>query len=112
VLQSEVKQTPADGSGQNANAPGQSENAGGQAQNLDGGIEKPDKQDQNTDLRDLQVGMEPHKGDIAEMDKRRMVRALVSFNKSGQHDRNPVTTKHENSREPAGQWVCRWRASP
>ena len=39
------------------------------------------KQDQNADLRDLQVRLTPHKGDIDEMDKRRMVRALVSFNK-------------------------------
>ena len=39
------------------------------------------KQDQNADLWDLQVRLTPHKGDIDEMDKRRMVRALVSFNK-------------------------------
>jgi membrane-bound lytic murein transglycosylase MltF len=40
-------------------------------------------QDQTPDLRDLQVRMAPHKGDIGEMDKRRMVRTLVSFDKSG-----------------------------
>jgi membrane-bound lytic murein transglycosylase MltF len=34
-------------------------------------------------LQDLQVRLAPHKGDIDEMDKRRMVRALVSFNKTG-----------------------------
>jgi membrane-bound lytic murein transglycosylase MltF len=40
-------------------------------------------QDQNADLQDLQVRLAPHKGDIDEMDKRRVVRALVSFNKTG-----------------------------
>ena len=40
-------------------------------------------QDQSADLKDLQVRLAPHKGDVEEMDKRRMVRALVSFNKTG-----------------------------
>jgi len=40
-------------------------------------------QDQNTELQDLQVRLAPHKGDIDEMDKRRVVRALVSFNRVG-----------------------------
>jgi ABC-type amino acid transport substrate-binding protein len=40
-------------------------------------------QDQNADLQDLQVRLAPHKGDTDEMDKRRVVRALVSFNKTG-----------------------------
>ena len=38
-------------------------------------------QDQSAELKDLQVRISPHKGDIDEMDKRRVVRALVSFNK-------------------------------
>jgi len=38
-------------------------------------------QDQSAELKDLQVRINPHKGDIDEMDKRRVVRALVSFNK-------------------------------
>jgi membrane-bound lytic murein transglycosylase MltF len=41
------------------------------------------EQDQSADLRDLQVRLVPHRGDIDEMDERRMVRALVSFNKTG-----------------------------
>ena len=40
-------------------------------------------QDQSAELQDLQVHNTPHKGDIEEMDKRRMVRALVAFNKVG-----------------------------
>jgi membrane-bound lytic murein transglycosylase MltF len=39
-------------------------------------------QDENADLQDLQVRVAPHKGDIDEMDQRRVVRALVLFNKS------------------------------
>jgi membrane-bound lytic murein transglycosylase MltF len=39
--------------------------------------------DQNSNLEDLEVRLVPHNGDIEEMDKYRMVRALVSFNKSG-----------------------------
>jgi membrane-bound lytic murein transglycosylase MltF len=39
-------------------------------------------QDQSADLQDLQVRAAPHKGDIDEMDKRRVVRALVNFNKT------------------------------
>jgi membrane-bound lytic murein transglycosylase MltF len=39
-------------------------------------------QDESADLKDLQLRMAPHKGDIEEMDKRRVVRALVSFNKA------------------------------
>jgi membrane-bound lytic murein transglycosylase MltF len=39
--------------------------------------------DQSEDLKDLQVRLAPHKGDIDEMDKRRVVRALVVFSKSG-----------------------------
>jgi len=38
-------------------------------------------QEQNPELQDLQVRVVPHKGDIDEMDKRRVVRALVSFNR-------------------------------
>ena len=41
------------------------------------------EQDQDTDSEDLQVRLEPHKGDLDEMDKRGRVRALVSFNKVG-----------------------------
>ena len=40
-------------------------------------------QDQNTDLQDLQIRLAPHEGDIDEMEKRRTVRALVCFNKTG-----------------------------
>jgi membrane-bound lytic murein transglycosylase MltF len=39
-------------------------------------------QDQNADLQDLQARVAPHTGDVDEMDKRRLVRALVSFNKT------------------------------
>lgn len=39
--------------------------------------------DHSVDLQDLQVRLAPHKGDIDEMDKRGMVRALVTFNKVG-----------------------------
>jgi membrane-bound lytic murein transglycosylase MltF len=39
--------------------------------------------DQGADLQDLQVRLTSHKGDIDEMDELRMVRALVSFNKTG-----------------------------
>ncbi len=39
-------------------------------------------QDQNADLQDLQARVAPHTGDLDEMDKRRLVRALVSFNKT------------------------------
>jgi membrane-bound lytic murein transglycosylase MltF len=39
-------------------------------------------QDQNTELQDLQVRLAPHKGDLDEMDKRRVVRALVTFNRA------------------------------
>src|ERR1700751_961226 len=35
-----------------------------------------------------------------------------NLTKSGQHDRNPVTTKHENSREVRDNEGRRWRASP
>ena len=41
------------------------------------------EQGQSADLKDLPVRLAPHKGDIEEMDKRRVVRALVSFNKVG-----------------------------
>jgi len=37
----------------------------------------------NGDLQDLEVRLAPHKGDIDEMEKRRVVRALVSFNRVG-----------------------------
>jgi membrane-bound lytic murein transglycosylase MltF len=40
-------------------------------------------QDEGRHLQDLPVRLAPHKGDIEEMDKRRVVRALVSFNKTG-----------------------------
>jgi len=43
---------------------------------------KSTAQDQNAELQDLQIHNAPHKGDIEEMDKRRMVRALVAFNKT------------------------------
>src|SRR5262249_34160108 len=39
-------------------------------------------QDHNTELQDLQVRPAPHKGDLDEMDKRRVVRALVTFNRA------------------------------
>jgi hypothetical protein len=37
---------------------------------------------QTADLKNLEVRMAPRTGDIDEMDKRRVVRALVSFNKT------------------------------
>ena len=37
---------------------------------------------QTADLENLEVRLAPHTGDIDEMDKRRVVRALVSFNKT------------------------------
>ena len=40
-------------------------------------------QDQTADLETLEVRLAPHKGDIDEMDKHGVVRALVSFNKIG-----------------------------
>lgn len=40
-------------------------------------------QDPNENLQDLEVRLTPHKGDIDEMEKRRVVRALVSFNRVG-----------------------------
>jgi len=39
-------------------------------------------QDQNADLQDLVARTPPHKGDLDEMDKRRVVRALVTFNRA------------------------------
>ncbi|HTT20767.1 MAG TPA: transporter substrate-binding domain-containing protein, partial [Candidatus Sulfotelmatobacter sp.] len=39
-------------------------------------------QDQNADLQDLAVHTSPHKGDLDEMDQRRVVRALVTFNRA------------------------------
>ena len=36
----------------------------------------------NEELQDLQVRLAPHKGDIDEMDKRRVVRAPVTFNRT------------------------------
>ena len=39
-------------------------------------------QDQNADLQDLVVRASPHKGDLDEMDQRRVVRALVTFNRA------------------------------
>ena len=39
-------------------------------------------QNANADLQDLQVRLTPHKGDLDEMDKRRVVRALVTFNRA------------------------------
>ena len=39
-------------------------------------------QDQGTDLQDLVVRTSPHKGDLDEMDKRRVVRALVTYNRA------------------------------
>jgi membrane-bound lytic murein transglycosylase MltF len=39
-------------------------------------------QDQNADLQDLVVRASPHKGDLDEMDQRRVVRALVPFNRA------------------------------
>lgn len=38
-------------------------------------------QDQSAELQDLQVRLPPHKGDIDEIEKRRVVRALVVFNR-------------------------------
>jgi membrane-bound lytic murein transglycosylase MltF len=40
-------------------------------------------QDNTADLENLEVRLAPHKGDIDEMDKHGVVRALVSFNKTG-----------------------------
>jgi len=37
---------------------------------------------QSADLQDLQVRIGPHKGDLDEMDRRRVVRALVTFNRA------------------------------
>lgn len=45
------------------------------------GVQAP-VQDQNSDLEDLQVRVPPYKGDIGEMDKRRVVRALVSLSRT------------------------------
>ena len=39
-------------------------------------------QDQSADLQDLVVHTTPHKGDLDEMDQRRVVRALVTFNRA------------------------------
>ena len=39
-------------------------------------------QDQSTDLEDLVVRTSAHKGDLDEMDQRRVVRALVTFNRA------------------------------
>ena len=39
-------------------------------------------QGQNEELQDLQVRLAPHKGDIDEMVKRRVIRALVTFNRT------------------------------
>src|SRR6516162_3824488 len=42
----------------------------------------PEGQQQTAELQDLQVRVSPHKGDLDEMDKRRVVRALVTFNRA------------------------------
>lgn len=39
-------------------------------------------QNQNADLQDLVIRASPHKGDLDEMDQRRIVRALVTFNRA------------------------------
>ena len=39
-------------------------------------------QDQSTELQDLVSRASPHKGDLDEMDQRRIVRALVTFNRA------------------------------
>ena len=39
-------------------------------------------QDQSADLQELVVRLAPHKGDLPEMDQRRVVRALVTFNRA------------------------------
>jgi hypothetical protein len=38
--------------------------------------------DQRADLQELVVRPSPHKGDLDEMDQRRVVRALVTFNRA------------------------------